>query len=403
MEVLPNRRHLRHAAVALVVFAVLLLNGPAAMAGVGGATVTGPRGSNQAATATIGVAFTLTGNNGVYGTSQQKGAQLAADEINKAGTIPGVQLKLDIEDDGGTPESGITLFQKFIQDNVLAIIGPTLSNVAKNTDPLAQQAKVPVLGVSNTAAGITDIGDYVFRDSLSEPQVIPNTIKVSKAKLGYQKVALMYANDDAFSKSGYDAFKKALGDNGVQILTEQTFSTNDQDFRTQLTEVKGKNPDAIVVSALAAPATQIMIQARQLGLTQPIIGGNGFNSPAVIKNAGAAAEGLIVGAAWNISSTNPQNQAFVTNFKAKYNADPDQFAAQAYTGVYILAEAIKQAGTTTDHAKLRDALAAIKNLPTPLGSFSFTPTRDADHQPVVQIVKDGKFTVMTAGTGTPVA
>jgi branched-chain amino acid transport system substrate-binding protein len=346
--------------------------------------------------ATVGVAFTLTGNNSVYGESQKKGAELAAEEINANGYIPGVELKLVIEDDGGDPEAGVPVFQKFItQDNMLAIIGPTLSNVAKTTDPLAQQAKVPVLAVSNTAAGITEIGDYIFRDSLAEGQVIPNTIKVSAGKLGYKKVALLYANDDAFSKSGADVFKQALADNGIEIVSEQTFSTNDQDFRAQLTEIKGKSPDAVVVSALANPATQIMVQARQLGITQPIIGGNGFNSPAVVKNAGAAAEGMIVGAAWNVSSQEPLNQQFVTNFQKKYNAAPDQFATQAYTGVYIMAEAIKRAGSATDRAKVRDALAGIKDFPTPLGSFSFTDGRDANHTPVVQIVKDGAFTVLT--------
>jgi branched-chain amino acid transport system substrate-binding protein len=146
-----------------------------------------------------------------------------------------------------------------------------------------------------------------------------------------------------------------------------------------------------------------MIQARQLELTQTIIGGNGFNSPAVLANAGPAAEGLVVGAAWNISSTLPENQTFVANFNAKYGEAPDQFAVQAYSGVYILAEAIKQAATTTDRAALRGALAAIKDLPTPLGSFSFTEGRDADHAPVVQLVKDGKFTVLAAETATPVA
>jgi branched-chain amino acid transport system substrate-binding protein len=345
--------------------------------------------------ATIGVAFTLTGNNSVYGESQQMGAELAAEEINASGYIPGVELKLVIEDDGGDPESGVPVFQKFItQDNVLAIIGPTLSNVAKTTDPVAQEAKVPVLAVSNTAGGITEIGDYIFRDSLAESQVIPNTIVVSSAKLGYKKVALLYANDDAFSQSGADVFKQSLADNGIEIISEQTFSTNDQEFRSQLTEIKGKNPDAIVVSALANPATQIMIQARQLGITVPIIGGNGFNSPAVIKNAGDAAEGMIVGAAWNVSNQDPVNQKFVEAFQKKYDAAPDQFATQAYTGVYIMAEAIKKAGTTTDRLAVRDALAGIKDLATPLGSFSFLDTRDASHTPVVQIVKDGAFAVL---------
>jgi branched-chain amino acid transport system substrate-binding protein len=306
-----------------------------------------------------------------------------------------VQIELLIEEDEGTPEAGVPVFQKFItEESVLAIIGPTLSNTAKTTDPLAQEAGVPVLAVSNTAAGITEIGDFIFRNSLSEAQVIPNTIAVSSEKLGYKKVAILYANDDAFSKSGYDVFKQVLTDGGFEIASEQTFSTNDQDFRTQLTEIRGKEPEAIIVSALANAATQIMIQARQLGITQPIIGGNGFNSPAVVENAGEASEGMIVGAAWNAASQEPLNVEFVTKFTEKTGGAPDQFAAQAYAGVYIMAEAIKNAGTTTDRTAVRDALLAIKDFPTVLGSFSFTEGRDAQHTPVVQIVENGAFAVM---------
>ncbi len=381
---------IRHRSSAVVRFIAVVLLTVMAIA----PALTGSAQEKQ--TATVGVAFTLTGNNAVYGESQKKGAELAAEEINANGYIPGVDLKLVIEDDGGDPESGVPVFQKFISDeSVVAIIGPTLSNTAKTTDPLAQEAKVPVLAVSNTAGGITEIGDYIFRNSLAEFQVIPNTIKVSSEKLGYKKVAILYANDDAFSKSGYDVFKASLTEAGIEIVTEQTFATEDDDFRSQLTEIKGKNPDAIVVSALANPATQIMIQARQLGITQPIIGGNGFNSPAVVTNAGEAAEGMIVGAAWNIASTEPLNTQFVAAFTAKYGAAPDQFATQAYTGVYIMAEAIKIAGTTTDRTAVRDALAGIKDFPTPLGTFSFTDARDANHTPIVQIVKDGKFEVLT--------
>jgi branched-chain amino acid transport system substrate-binding protein len=167
-------------------------------------------------TAKVGVAFRLSGLNGNYGLSQQRGAQLAADEINAARYIPGADLHLLNNDDGGTPESGTALFQKFLNDDhVLAIIGPTLSNVALRTDPLAKQAKTLVLAVSNTVAGITDIGDHIFRDSLSEAQVIPQTIKVSKAKLGYKRVPIIYGNDEAFSTAGYQYLNEELTAEGV--------------------------------------------------------------------------------------------------------------------------------------------------------------------------------------------
>jgi branched-chain amino acid transport system substrate-binding protein len=346
--------------------------------------------------AKIGLAFSMTGAAAGYGSTQKNGVQLAVDEINAAAGTDGLKLIPIFEDDASTPQQGINVFNKFINaDKVSLIIGPTLSNTAKVTNRIAQQAGVPVLGISNTAEGITEIGDFIFRDSLTEMVVIPNTIRVSKEKLKVNKVALFYGNDDAFTKSGYEAFKKALQDAGITILTEQTFAKGDRDFSPQLTQIKSMNPDAIVVSALVEEASGIVSQARKLDIpkTVPIIGGNGFNSPGLMKNAGEAAEGVIVGAAWNAISSNPLNRKFVEAYNSRFSSLPDQFAAQAYAGVYIAHQAISKAASPNDHKAIRDALVQIKGMNTVLGTFSFTAGRDADYIPVVQVVKDGKFAV----------
>jgi branched-chain amino acid transport system substrate-binding protein len=347
--------------------------------------------------AKIGFAFSMTGGAAAYGATQKKGAELAVEEINSAAGSTGIKIVPIFEDDASVPQQGINVFKKFINaDKVSLIIGPTLSNTAQVTDRIAQQARVPVLGISNTAKGITEIGTYIFRDSLTESVVIPHTIKVAKEKYGLHKVAVLYGNDDAFTKGGYDAFKKALADAGIAIVTEQTFAKGDRDFSPQLTEIKSKNPDAIIVSALVEEASGIVIQARQLGIpySVPIIGGNGFNSPALIKNAGEAAEGVMMGAAWNASSSLPLNKKFVEAFTAKYGNPPDQFAAQAYAGVFIVHKAIESAASPKNHKAIRNAMAKIKDLDTVLGIFSFTPERDAGCTPVVQIVKGGKFVVL---------
>jgi branched-chain amino acid transport system substrate-binding protein len=349
----------------------------------------------------IGFAFITSGDNAVYGTSQKAAAQLAIDEINAMGQ--GLKITGIFEDTASKPDQAFTVFQKFINsDKVDAIIGPTLSNEAKTADPEAQKDAVPVLAVSNTASGITDIGDYIFRDSLSEAQVIPETVKEAKDKLNLTKVSLMYAGDDAFSKSGADVFRAELQKNGIKILSEQTFSTNDVDFKAQLNAVKADNPDAIVVSALAKPAQLIMQQARNDAGIDPkihIIGGNGFNSPSIVTAAGAAAEGMIVGAAWNLNSTAPLSQKFIASYKTAAGKNPDQFAAQAYAGVYILYDAIMRAnidGKSLADARtaIRDALKGTSSVDTVLGKFSFTDARDANHTPVVQIVNKGVFDVL---------
>lgn len=338
----------------------------------------------------IGFVFSQTGAAAIYGGTQKNAAQLAVDEINTSKMLGDATLKPIFEDDASKPEQAIQVFTKLItQDHVAAIIGPTLSNSAKSSDPIAQDNHTVVLGVSNTAAGITEIGDYVFRDSLPESAVIPNTIKIAKEKLGLSKVAVMYGNDDAFTKGGYDVFQKALADAGITVLTTETFAKGDTDFNPQLTKIQGLAPDAIVVSALAEEAAGIMQQARQLGIEVPIIGGNGFNSPQLAQLAGQAAEGAISGAAWFVSNDTPKNQAFVQAYKAKYNADPDQFAAQAYDGVYLIANAIKNAGSA-DRTALRDALGKTTGFEGVLGTFSFV-NREPQHTPVVQIVHNGKF------------
>jgi branched-chain amino acid transport system substrate-binding protein len=358
----------------------------------GGAGTSAPSG--QQLTATIGAAFSLTGAAAQYGATQKNGAQLAVDQIN-AGAVPGLKLTLDVEDDASTKDQAITVFQKFItQDKVNAVMGPTLSNSAQAADPIAQQAKVPVLGVSNTGTGITDIGDYIFRDSLSEADVVPQAVQKAQQKLGFKTVAILYANDDAFSTAGYQAFKSAFDSMGIKIVDTETVGTNDKDFSAQLTKIKAANPDAIAVETLIDAAVGITTQARQLGLKQPIIGGNGFNSPAFIQRAGQAAEGVIVGAAWNAGATNAAGQKFIADYKAKYGSDPDQFAAQAYTGVFILAQAMRSANST-EHTAIRDALAKIQNFPTVLGNFSFNDKRDAQHQGVVQVVQNGQFVPLT--------
>ncbi|HKP52509.1 MAG TPA: ABC transporter substrate-binding protein [Chloroflexia bacterium] len=351
----------------------------------------------------IGFAFVTSGSNAVYGNSQRAAAELAISEINAAGKGP--KITPVFEDTAAKPDQAITVFQKFINsDKVHAIIGPTLSNEAKSSDPEAQKAGVPVLAVSNTAAGITEMGDYIFRDSLAEFQVIPATIREAKAKLNISKVSLLYANDDAFSKSGADVFRTELQANGIQILSEQTFSTNDVDYKAQLTAIKGENPDAIVISALATPAQTILQQARNdVGIDPKvhIIGGNGFNSPAVVVAAGQAAEGVIVGAAWNLSATDELSRKFIESFRTANSKDPDQFAAQAYAGVYIMHDAATRADIAAKSLQdartaIRDALKTAKDVPTVLGNFSFTDKRDANHPPVVQIVQNGKFAILGA-------
>jgi branched-chain amino acid transport system substrate-binding protein len=338
----------------------------------------------------IGAVLSLTGAAASYGESQQRGLELAAAQLAEKG---GVTYDLRIEDDQTDPRQGITLFDQFVNDGVSLIIGPTLSNAAVQADPIAQEAGVPVLGISNTAAGVTEIGDYIFRNSLTEQAVIPQTIATATEEFGLQDVVVMYSNDDAFTESGYQAFAAALEEQGVTVSETITFSKADTDFRALLTQAQQSDPDAIVVSALIEAAIPLVTQARELGIDVPIIGGNGFNNPRLMADAGQAAEGVVVGAAWNSASDNPENTAFLADFEAEHGAQPDQFAAQAYAGLMLVDQAVR-ANCAADRESLKQALGELENVPTVLGEFSIDENRDAVHPAVVQVVRDGTFAVL---------
>lgn len=354
----------------------------------------------------IGVAEALTGNAAQYGVPIRKGFELAAGEINSAGGINGNKFELVIEDEQGKKEEAINVFKKLIfQDKVLMLFGPTLSNSAQASDPVAQAAKIVVFGTSNTADGITSIGSYVFRNSVTEADIVPVTLKVAAQKAGIKKVALLYGNDDVFTKSGYDNFTKALQASKIPVTTTESFAKGDVDFKPQLTKIKASNPDAIVLSALVAEGGPIMVQARQLGISVPFIGGNGMNSPRVFELAKDNSDNLWVGSPWSVENPAAENKRFVAAFQKTHNALPDQFAAQAYDAMYIVAQALKKIKLTgkleADRTVLRNGLPAIQWTGA-TGPFKFRQVADKDGKPagydavqtaIVMVTKGGQYVI----------
>ena len=324
----------------------------------------------------LGAIEILSGPNAAYGVAIKAGLELALDEVNRAGVLGGRKIALTVEDSAANKDQAINAARKLIgRDKVVAIIGPTLSNEMFAVGPVANERKIPILGTSTTATGITAIGPYVFRTSLPESDVIPVTLRKAMAR-GVKTIALMYANDDAFSKSGYDVMKAAAQKAGLSIVAEESFGSKDSDFSAQLTKIKGLAPNAIGISALVEPVSGVLLQARQLGFGREtqMIGGNGSNSPKLGEIAGPAADGLLVGSPWFAGKPDATNQQFVTAFRARYGRDPDQFAAQAYDAMGIMARAIDAAGDT-ESTKIRDALQATHSSGV-MGPFSFTDGRD---------------------------
>ncbi len=362
-------------------------------------------GLAQAADIKIGVAAALTGGAAQYGVAIRNGFQLAADEINAKGGVNGNKIQLVVEDEQGKKEEGINVFKKLIfQDKVLMVFGPTLSNSMFAAGPVANGAKTVVFGTSVTANGITDIGPYVFRNSVMESDVLPVTVATATKHYKLKQVAVIYGNDDAFTKSGYDVFKKVLEEQKLPVTTTETYVKGDVDFKAQLTKIKASNPDAVICSCLAEEAANIMLQARGLGIKVPFIGGNGFNSPKLFEISKLAGEGTFVGSPWSNTNPAPANKAFVAAYVKKYNAEPNQFAAQAFDALHVAAAALQEVKLSGDIAADREALKNALPKATingATGPFKFRPAVtksgkpggwDADQKPFIYVVKGGKFT-----------
>ncbi|MBJ7602341.1 MAG: ABC transporter substrate-binding protein [Candidatus Dormibacteraeota bacterium] len=351
----------------------------------------------------LGAILSLTGAGAVYGPSSKNGADLAVEQINKSGGVNGATITLDTQDDASDKAQAAQAAQKLIQQGqVVGLLGPTLSNSAVAVHPLAENLKTPIVAVSTTGIHIvpdcnypkTDPCKYVFRDSLGEEAAIPANIKALADKTHPKTGALLVAKDDKFSADGGEIVKKAAPANGVQLLGSIEFSKADADLSLPVTKAVQLKPDVIFITSLGGIPAKIMIEARKQGFTGQFLGGNGFNTAVVSKQAGDAGRGAQSASAWFTDNDFKSNKEFVTAYKTKYAQNPDQFAAQGYTGVLIMADAAKRAklsfsNVSQDRDNLRNALETVK-IDSPLGPFQFTKNHD---------VKQTIWIIQMDGTG----
>jgi branched-chain amino acid transport system substrate-binding protein len=359
---------------------------------------TGPAPGRASSTQiAIGAVVDLTGSAGVYGESLRNGMRLAADQINAAGGINGHRMSLLVVDGATKTSTVVGLYRRFIANRyVLALIAPTLSQEAFNADPVAQAAGLPVVGPITAAPGITAIGTYIFRVSIGDDVVVPQTLAVTAAHVHLRRVALIYGTDDAYTRGSGTAFKATVARMGIHLADVETFTTHSTVFTAKLTRIRDAHPDAVLVAALYRQAVQILRQGRQVGIPAGVhfIGGTSLNTPELLTGAGPAAEGVVASTQWSSQIRTAPNRRFMAAYRARYGHDPDRFAAQAYDSVSIVAAAVRRAGTTGDRAAVRAALATIKDVPVvtgTTGTFSFTAAREPDEQGQVQIVKHGRF------------
>jgi branched-chain amino acid transport system substrate-binding protein len=329
----------------------------------------------------IGLAIATTSNVALLGEEEKNGGMLAEKFFNDRGGVNGRPIKVILQDTAGDEQGTINAFQTLINSQkVVGIVGPTLSQQAFAADPVANQAKVPVIGPSNTAAGIPQIGEYVSRVSAPVAVVAPNAVKQAlKINSSIKNVAVFFAQNDAFSVSETQTFQDTVTALYLYLTTVQKFQTTDTDFQTQITNALATKPDLAIVSGLAADGGNLVKQLRELGFKGLIIGGNGLNTTNLFPVCKAQCDGVIVAQAYSPALSSDINSAFKKVYTDQFKRDPPQFAAQTFTGIQVFVDALKSLDTKSKIASmsvedLRVALnKELKGLQydTPLGQISF--------------------------------
>ena len=353
----------------------------------------GGNGTGAAAdTIKIGEYASLHGSEAAFGESSHEGTVLAIEQINAAGGVLGKKIDLISEDNQSKPGESATIVKKLItRDHVVAVLGEVASGRSLEAAPICQENKIPMISPSSTNPKVTETGDYIFRVCFTDPfqgkLLAEFALKTLKAK----RIAILSDVAAPYSVGLAQFFREPFVTAGGQIVAEQKYSSHDKDFNAQLTAIKAENPDAIFVPGYYTEAGLIVLQARQLGITVPLFGGDGWEAPELIETAGKALEGTYYSTHYSPEDTSAAVQDFVKKFQARFNGEtPDAMAALGYDSAMVLVDAMKRAGTT-EEPKLRDAIAATKDLPCITGKLTLDANRNPTKSAVIVTVKDGKF------------
>lgn len=358
----------------------------AACAGLAGCG--GDSAADQGKTVKLGFLNGTTGGVAAYGLAEKEGFDMAIEELNQQGDY---HFEVEMVDTKGVVAQAVSAAQKMVADKKLLVVGPLISGEYKAVAPIFEQAHIPLLGAATTAEGLTDGGQYLFRNCVPESQNIPQTVEKTHKLLGYRTAALLYSHNNEHQVSAYNIFKEALAKEGVDIVADETFADKDSDFSAQLTKIQHANPDVVVVAGYYQEGALILKKMRELGMQQPVLGDNGFVSPELIRGAGDAADGVYVSCMWSADRDSARTKEFVKNFMEKYGHEPDNFAACAYDSAYLAAAAVKQAGTTTDTKKVRDALASMKDFDGVCGKMTFNESGDPQVDLVLLKIENGAY------------
>jgi branched-chain amino acid transport system substrate-binding protein len=340
----------------------------------------------------IGEYASLTGKEAGLGTLTHQGTVLAVEQINAAGGLLGRPLELLTEDTESKPgESGTAVRKLIARDKVIAVLGEVASSRSLEGAPICQAARIPMISPASTNARVTAIGNYIFRVCFIDPFQGPVMAKFGLQTLKVRRIAVLSSASSAYSVGLAKYFTAAFVAGGGQVVADPRYSEGDKDFAAQLTAIRASGAEAIFSPGYYAEGALIVKQARELGFTGPIFGGDSWENQALIDLGGQAMEGAYLCAHFSPENPSPRARQFVADYRRRFpGEDAGTNAALGYDSVLVLADAIRRAGTT-DHAALRDALAATSNFDAVTGRITIDAHRDASKPAIILRVRNGRF------------
>ncbi|MFM0415273.1 ABC transporter substrate-binding protein [Paraburkholderia aromaticivorans] len=340
----------------------------------------------------VGVTGPLSGQDAQYGEQWKRGFDLALEQINGNGGINGHPLSYDFEDSRSDPRQAVAIAQKFVDDKrILLELGDLSSGASMAASPVYQRAGLVQFGFTNSHPDFTKGGDYMWSTAISQAEEQPMLARYVTKGLGFKKIAVLYLNTD-WGRTSKDIFAKAVTSNGAEVVAAEAYQPNEKDFRATLTRVRSAEPDSIVLISYYSDGAQIVRQARAAGVHTPIAAVGSVYSPKFLDLGGPAVNGVYTESNFFPGDPRPEVQSFVQRYRARYNAEPDTFAARAYDAMILASEVIRRYGA--DRTAVRDGFAKINDVPSVIfGKFKFDPQtrRVAGAKNLDLVVKDGKF------------
>src|SRR6266849_5409947 len=346
----------------------------AIIAALGLAVMTGCPAKNESTTGTsattagggeilVGEYGSMTGAQATFGQSTHNGIMMAIDDINSKGGVGGRKIKIMTEDDQSKQDEAANAVTKLIsQNSVIAVLGEVASSSSIAAAPICQSNKVPMITPSSTNPEVTKKGDYIFRICFTDDYQGHSLGEYVAKTLGVKRAAILTDVKSDYSRGLGHFFEERFTALGGKIVAKASYANGDSDFKSQLTSVKSANPEVLFVPGYYTDIGQIASQSRDLGMTIPLVGGDGWESPKLIEIGGKALEGSYYSNHYFYGDPAPMVRDFVQKYKDRYGATPDALAALGYDAARTLGDALKRSGGKGGK-DLRDAIAATQGFP----------------------------------------